>query len=108
MAPRRLGGRSKWRSEGYGAELGGEWLRARLAQLHVSVPNTRSVHARIRHWVVTQILGKSATSLGPTRDSLLKKSLCYAPRWGEIDFTVPLFDQFMKRWIPDLAILRGN
>jgi len=23
-------------------------------------------------------------------------------RDGEIDFTVPLFDEFMKRWIPDL------
>jgi hypothetical protein len=62
----------------------------------------------VRSAEVAQLLGKSATSLGPTRDTLLKKSLCYAPRWGEIDFTVPLFDQFMKRWIPDLATLRGN
>ena len=62
----------------------------------------------VRSAEVAQLLGKSATSLGPTRDTLLKKSLCYAPRWGEIDFTVPLFDHFMKRWIPDLATLRGN
>jgi hypothetical protein len=62
----------------------------------------------VRSAEVAQLLGKSATSLGPTRDALLKKSLCYAPRWGEIDFTVPLFDHFMKRWIPDLATLRGN
>ena len=31
----------------------------------------------------------------------------YSPRWGEIDFTVPMFDGFMKRWIPDLKTL-GN
>jgi hypothetical protein len=38
----------------------------------------------------------------PIRDGLIKKALCYSPRWGEIDFTVPMFDEFMKRWIPDL------
>ncbi len=59
----------------------------------------------VRSAEVARILGKSATSLGPTRDGLLKKSLCYAPRWGEIAFTVPLFDQFMKRWIPDLRTI---
>jgi hypothetical protein len=62
----------------------------------------------VRSAEVAQHLGKSARSLGPTWDALLKKSLCYVPRWGEIDFTVPLFDQFMKRWIPGLASLRGN
>jgi hypothetical protein len=28
-------------------------------------------------------------------------ALCYSPRWGEIEFTVPMFDAFMRRWIPD-------
>jgi hypothetical protein len=45
-------------------------------------------------------------SLGPTREGLIRKTLCYSPRWGEIDFTVPMFDEFMKRWIPDLRALR--
>jgi AAA ATPase domain len=49
---------------------------------------------------VAALLGKTAPALGPTRDGLIKRSLCYSPRWGEIDFTVPLFDAFMKRWIP--------
>jgi hypothetical protein len=40
---------------------------------------------------------------GPTHDGLIKKAVCYSPRWGEIDFTVPTFDTFMKRWIPDLG-----
>jgi hypothetical protein len=50
---------------------------------------------------VARLLGKKTTALGPTRDGLLRKALCYSPRWGEIDFTVPMFDGFMKRWIPD-------
>ena len=37
-----------------------------------------------------------ATALGSVRDGLLKKSLCYSPRWGEIEFTVPMFDEFMR------------
>jgi hypothetical protein len=51
---------------------------------------------------VAALLGKKTTALGPTRDGLIKKALCYAPRYGEIDFTVPLFDGFMRRWIPAL------
>jgi hypothetical protein len=51
---------------------------------------------------VAALLHKKTTALGPTRDGLIKKALCYSPRWGEIDFTVPMFDEFMIRWIPDL------
>ena len=31
------------------------------------------------------------------RDSLIAKGLCYSPREGRIDFTVPLFDEFLHR-----------
>jgi AAA ATPase-like protein len=54
---------------------------------------------------VANILGRKITSLAPTRDGLIKKALCYSPRYGEIDFTVPLFDGFMKRWLPDFTAL---
>ncbi len=54
---------------------------------------------------VAALLRKKTTSLGPTREGLIRKALCYSPRWGEIDFTVPMFDEFMKRWIPDLRAL---
>ncbi len=49
---------------------------------------------------VAALLGRTTTALGPVRDRLLKKALCYSPRWGELAFTVPMFDQFMKRWMP--------
>jgi len=46
------------------------------------------------------LLGKRPQGVGPVRESLLKKALCYSPRYGEIAFTVPLFDEFMKRIMP--------
>jgi hypothetical protein len=45
----------------------------------------------VRSAEVAALLGKKVTALGPTRDGLIKKALCYSPRWGEIDFTVPMF-----------------
>jgi hypothetical protein len=40
------------------------------------------------------------TSLGPLRARLIKKGMVYSPAYGEIAFTVPLFDEFMIRAIP--------
>ena len=57
----------------------------------------------IRSSAVAAMLGRKVTAVAPTRDALIKKALCYSPRWGEIDFTVPMFDGFMKRLIPDLG-----
>jgi hypothetical protein len=57
----------------------------------------------VRSSEVAGLLGKRITALGPTRDGLIKKGLCYSPRWGEIDFTVPMFGGFMRRWIPEVA-----
>ena len=59
----------------------------------------------VRSGEVAALLQRKTTALGPTRDGLIRKALCYSPRYGEIDFTVPLFDGFMKRWLPDLRIL---
>ncbi|GAC1544414.1 MAG: ATP-binding protein [Acidimicrobiales bacterium] len=54
----------------------------------------------VRTAEIAALLGVSAKSVGPTRDGLIKRAICYSPRWGEIDFTVPMFDTFMKRWMP--------
>ncbi len=48
---------------------------------------------------VARSLGTSAGSLSPVRERLIKRAMCYVPRRGEIAFTVPLFDEFMQRWI---------
>jgi len=52
---------------------------------------------------VAKLLKRDPSALSPTRDSLIKRALCYAPERGLIDFTVPLFGDFMKRWLPDEA-----
>jgi hypothetical protein len=49
---------------------------------------------------VAGLLDKTTTQVGPVRDKLVKKALCYMPRWGELDYTVPMFDEFMKRGSP--------
>ncbi len=54
----------------------------------------------VRSSAVAELLGKDRRSVGPVRDILMKRALCYSPNWGEIAFTVPLFDQYMKRAIP--------
>lgn len=46
-------------------------------------------------------LGVKVTSLGPVRSKLIKKGMIYSPSYGDMAFTVPLFDDFMKRAIPD-------
>jgi hypothetical protein len=58
----------------------------------------------VRTGDVAKLLDKAAAALGPTRDGLIKKGLCYSPRYGEIDFTVPMFDSYMKRWIPTFVV----
>lgn len=45
-------------------------------------------------------LARLVTSLGPTRNSLIGKGMIYSPNHGDTAFTVPLFDEFMKRIMP--------
>lgn len=46
---------------------------------------------------VAAAMQRSAPSLGPVRDSLIKKGMIFSPEYGQIAFTVPLFDEFMRR-----------
>ena len=40
------------------------------------------------------------SSLGPTRSSLISKGMIWSPNHGDTAFTVPMFDEFMKRALP--------
>jgi hypothetical protein len=40
------------------------------------------------------------SSLAPTRSSLIVKGMVWSPNHGDTAFTVPMFDEFMKRIIP--------
>jgi hypothetical protein len=45
-------------------------------------------------------LGRKVTALGPTRNQLISKGMVYSPSHGDTAFTVPLFDEFMRRIMP--------
>jgi len=51
---------------------------------------------------VAKILEVEVNSVAPLRGGLIKKGMIYSPAHGDTAFTVPLFDEFMKRIIPDL------
>lgn len=46
---------------------------------------------------VAAALGKDQKSLGPRRASIIQKGMVYAPSYGDVAFTVPLFDDFLRR-----------
>jgi hypothetical protein len=62
----------------------------------------------VRTAEVAALLGKKTNALAPTRDHLVKRAVCYSPRWGEIDFTVPMFGDFMKRQLPLKPVSAGG
>jgi hypothetical protein len=45
-------------------------------------------------------LKRPVSSLGPTRSALISKGMIWSPNHGDTAFTVPLFDEFMKRIMP--------
>lgn len=50
---------------------------------------------------VAQVMGRKVNSISLLRSSLISKGLIYSTSYGEIDFTVPQFDTFIKRVHPD-------
>ena len=49
---------------------------------------------------IATVLKKPTNSLGPLRASLITKGMIWSPNHGDTAFTVPLFDEFMKRIMP--------
>jgi hypothetical protein len=50
---------------------------------------------------IAQKLGIPVTKAGPLRNGLIKKGMIYSPQHGDTAFTVPMFDDFLKRSMPD-------
>ncbi len=51
---------------------------------------------------VADVLGEKLTTLGPRRAQIIAKGMIYSPAHGDIAFTVPMFDEYLKRhWIID-------
>jgi len=49
---------------------------------------------------IADLMEVKITGLGPTRANLIKKGMVFSPSHGEMAFTVPLFDKFMRRAVP--------
>jgi hypothetical protein len=45
-------------------------------------------------------MNREVTSLGPMRGQLIAKGMIWSPSHGDTAFTVPLFDEFMRRIMP--------
>lgn len=51
---------------------------------------------------VAHLLNKDVQAVAPTRATLINKGMVYSPSHGDNSFTVPLFDGYMKRVMPDM------
>ncbi len=56
-----------------------------------------------RSALIAERLARSTSAASPVRDSLIRKGMVYSPEYGMIAFTVPLFGNFMRRAIPEVA-----
>lgn len=46
---------------------------------------------------VADALGENVRSLGPRRATIINKGMIYSPAYGDIAFTVPMFDDYLQR-----------
>ncbi|MHB1974306.1 MAG: ATP-binding protein [Acidimicrobiales bacterium] len=53
---------------------------------------------------VAAVIGRKSTQMGPTRAQLINMGLLYTPEHGYAAFTVPHFDKFLVRAIPELIM----
>ena len=88
-------------------ELDGGFFRVRLNRLAPSEHRYVRAMAELgpgphRSGDVASALGRDTRSVSPTRQALIDKGMIWSPGYGEIAFTVPLFDEFMKRAMPEL------
>ncbi len=49
---------------------------------------------------IADLLGRKVTTVAPLRATLLAKGMVWSPNHGDTAFTVPLFDEFMRRMMP--------
>jgi hypothetical protein len=50
---------------------------------------------------IADALGVKVQSVAPLRGGLIRKGMIYSPAHGDTAFTVPLFDEFMRRTMPN-------
>jgi len=53
-----------------------------------------------RSGAIAEQIGTTVEKMGPLRSGLIKKGMIWSPAHGDTAFTVPMFDEFMRRAIP--------
>lgn len=89
--------------------LDANFFRVRFDRLTPSEKNYLRAMAELgpgthRSSDIASILGVKLNSLGPVRAKLIKKGMIYSPTHGDMAFTVPLFDEFMRRAVPEFPV----
>lgn len=90
------------------AELDAGFFRVRFDRLAPSEKRYLRAMATLgagphRSGAVASVLGKSVRSVAPIRAKLIAKGMIFSPAHGDTAFTVPLFDGFLKRVMPEKA-----
>lgn len=88
------------------ADLDASFFRVRFDRLTPSEKQYMRAMAELgpgphRSGDVADLLKKKVTTVAPTRNSLIRKGMVYSRAHGDTAFTVPLFDGFMKRTMPE-------
>lgn len=88
------------------AELDASFFRVRFDRLTPAEKQYMRAMASLgpgphRSGDIAAKLNKKVTSVAPVRNSLIAKGMAYSPAHGDIAFTVPLFDGFLKRTLPE-------
>jgi hypothetical protein len=95
------------------AELDASFFRVRFDRLTPAEKRYLRAMAEIgpgphRSGDVAAMLGVKVTTVAPTRNSLIAKGMLFSPAHGDTAFTVPLFDVFMRRVMPQLEKRRSS
>jgi hypothetical protein len=88
------------------AELDASFFRVRLDRLTPSEKRYLRAMAELgpgphRSGDIAHILGREVRTVAPTRAKLIDKGMIYSPAHGDTGFTVPLFDAYMRRVMPE-------
>lgn len=88
------------------AELDASFFRVRFDRLTPTEKRYMRAMAELgpgshRSGDIAERLGKQVTQLAPIRNSLIRKGMLHSPAHGDTAFTVPMFDSFMKRIMPE-------
>jgi hypothetical protein len=89
------------------AELDASFFRVRFDRLAPSEKRYLRAMAELgpgphRSGDVADLLGKKPSAVAPVRNRIISKGMAYSPAHGDTAFTVPLFDSFMRRTMPEL------